>query len=185
MGGARPSTVALGVQMRRGLVGLGLRLKPGRNLPCAGSSLTSIFRPTRVMLVLPVPPGDKGLLVCRVCPESVVLPACQVPRVTEYVSPQVLMLPLGPLLLTSPVCPPRPPLPSSPQGWDGCTLLSPGGWGGGAQCHRCPHWNVALGETPHCELSLEPGRRRMVRASPREDEEPGVPWCCGRGHLPR
>lgn len=143
MGGARPSTVALGVQMRRGLVGLGLRLKPGRNLLCAGSSLTSIFHPTRVMLVLPVPPGDKGLLVCRVCPESVVLPACQVPRVTEYVSPQVLMLPLGPLLLTSPVCPPRPP-PASGLGWmhspkprrvgRGCSvpLLSPlerGPWG--------------------------------------------------------
>lgn len=42
----------------------------------------------RVMLVLPEPPGAKGPPVCRVCPESVVLPACQAPRVTEYVSPK-------------------------------------------------------------------------------------------------
>lgn len=52
----------------------------------------------RVMLVLPVPPGTKAPPVCRVCLESVVLPACQAPRVTEYVSspppPQILLVPL-------------------------------------------------------------------------------------------
>ena len=66
----------------------------------------------RAMPVLPVLPGAKAPPVCRVCPESVVLPACQVPRVTEYVSPKILMSPLGPPLPTIPVPPSSPP-----QGW--------------------------------------------------------------------
>lgn len=93
------------------------------------------------MLVLPVPPETKGPLVCRGCPENVVLPVCQAPRVTEYVSLRSRRVPsilcLQPLLLLQLLAPRLLGLPRAkpePRGWD-------------ARGRLCP-----LGTAPCCEL---------------------------------
>lgn len=132
----------------------------------------------RVMLVLPVPPGTKAPPVCRVCPESVVLPACQAPRVTEYVSPKILMSPPWFSAPNHPYSPHHHPFGAE------CGPLSQGRWaaapwGGDAQCHLCPHLSTALGDGPllGAEPSSSPGAWEE-EDDPSEDEEPGVLRCC-------